>query len=81
MLLGAFSWHSYPQLCKKSSPEVEAADLRGGGGVLATQRYFDSMAATLQAHPPGRALSWITESAYSCGGERRLLLSADCRYN
>ena len=67
-LLGAFSWHSYPQLCKQSSPAVEAADLRGGTGVLMTQRYYNNMAATLQAHPPGRALSWITESAYSCGG-------------
>lgn len=36
--------------------------------MLATQRYYNGMAATLNAHPPGRALSWITESAYSCGG-------------
>jgi hypothetical protein len=31
-------------------------------------QYYDSIAATLKAHPAGSALSWITESAYSCGG-------------
>jgi hypothetical protein len=67
-VLGAFSWHSYPQICKPSTVESETADLDGGGGVLFTAEYYDNMAQTLSAHPPGSALSWITESAYTCAG-------------
>ena len=65
---GAFSWHSYPQLCKRSTPQSEQQDLLGGGGLLATARYYDHIAQTLAAHPPGQGRSWITESAYSCAG-------------
>ena len=51
------------QICKPSTVASEAEDLDGGGGVLYTAQYYDNMASTMAAHPPGSALSWITESA------------------